>query len=77
MHSVPAWGERGSLVAFTERGDLTILMFLYDNLIVTDGICGQCISKLKIFNRSIQLWNYKVSGPLIWVRFVCLFTSGH
>lgn len=36
MPSMPSWRERGLLVAFTERGDLTILMFLYDILIVIE-----------------------------------------
>lgn len=36
MPLMPAWGERGLLVAFTERGDLTILMLLYGILIVIE-----------------------------------------
>lgn len=54
MPSMPAWRERGLLVAFTERGDLTILMFLYDILIVI--VYGD--SKSNRFNKFIQSSNY-------------------
>lgn len=54
MPSMPAWRERGLLVAFTERGDLTILIFLYDILIVI--VYGD--SKSNRFNKFIQSSNY-------------------
>jgi hypothetical protein len=54
MPSILAWGERELLVAFTERVDLTMLLFLYDIFIAIE--CMENASQNQtISNKTIEL----------------------
>jgi hypothetical protein len=78
-NATPAWRERGLLVAFTERGDLTIFMFLYDILIAIEYL--EMHLKIKRFNQiypsmelqAVDLYASVLDEDLEKKLLVCLF----